>query len=134
MDTGGNRIRVLVAEDNHDLAAAICALISAEPDMQVDGIVERAGRLLEAAAGDAAQVLVLDLDLRGESSIPVLHQLQRDHPCIAVVIYSGHDPRDLGPAFARIERCEYVAKTGDPDELIAAIRRAADKKAAGAGT
>ena len=53
MGTDGKRIRVLVAEDNPDLAAAICALIAAEPDMQVDGTVASASRLLDvAAAGD----------------------------------------------------------------------------------
>jgi DNA-binding NarL/FixJ family response regulator len=131
MDTGVNRIRVLVAEDNHDLAAAISAVISAEPDMQVDGTVDRVCRLLEAASGDA-HVLVLDLDLRGESSVPALVHLQQSLPRLAVIVYSGHDRSDLGPVLAGIDRCEYVMKSGNPDELIEAIRRAV-KKAAGAG-
>lgn len=131
MDTGAGRIRVLVAEDNHDLAAAISAVIAAEPDMQVNGTVDRVDRLLEAAAGDA-HVLVLDLDLYGESSVPALMQLQRSLPRLAVIVYSGHDRRDLGPAFAGVDRCEYVTKSGNPDELIAAIRRVA-KNVADAG-
>ena len=126
MENGANCIRVLVAEDNSDLAAAISAVITAEPDMQLDGTVDRVDHLLEAAASTASHVLVLDLDLRGESSVPALVQLQRSHPRLAVIVYSGHDRRDLGPVLAQVGRCEYVTKSGNPDELIAAIRRAAN--------
>ena len=132
MAFGNNRIRVLVAEDNRDLAAAICALITAEPDLQVYGTVDRTCDLLDAAARHVAQVLVLDLNLGGESSVPALLQLRQSHPAMAIVVYSGHDQRDLGPVLAQASHCEYVAKTGDPDELIGAIRRAA-QGAAGAG-
>jgi len=132
MEFGNHCIRVLVAEDNRDLATAICALITAEPDMQVDGTVDRAAHLLDAAAKRAAHVLVLDLDLGGESSVPALMQLLRSDPGMAIVVYSGYDQCDLGAVLAQTDRCEYVAKTGNPDELLAAIRRAA-KNAADAG-
>jgi DNA-binding NarL/FixJ family response regulator len=132
MGFGNNRVRVLVAEDNRDLLAAICALIAAEPDMQVDGTVDRACHLLDAVAKKGTQVLVLDLDLGGESSVPALLQLRRSYPGMAIVVYSGYDQYDLSTVLRHMDRCEYVAKTGDPDELIGAIRRAA-KSATGAG-
>ena len=126
MEPGNNRIRVFVAEDNNDLASAICALIAAEPDMQVGGTVDRAGHLLELATQQGTQVLVLyDLDLGGESSVPTLLQLRKSHPGLAIVVYSGYDQGALGAALEQTDHCEYVAKTGDPDELIKAIRRAA---------
>jgi DNA-binding NarL/FixJ family response regulator len=125
MEFGDNRIRILVAEDNGDLRAAICALIAAEPDMQVDGTADRACQLPDVAAKLGSHVLVLDLDLGGESSVPVLKQLRRSLPALALVIYSGYDQRDVGTLLAQTGRCEYVAKTGDPDALIGAIRRAA---------
>ena len=133
MKIGNNRIRVLVAEDNRDLLAAICALIAAEPDMQVHGTVDRVCQLLDTAATRGAQVLVLDLDLGGESSVPTLVQLRQSHPGMAIVVYSGYDPCDLDAVLAQTGRCEYVAKTGDPDELLGAIRRAANR-ATDAGT
>lgn len=126
MDAGARPIRVLVAEDNHDLCMAICALIAAECDMQVAGTVDSTRHLVDATVRSGSHVLVLDLNLGGESSVPALLQLRRSHPRLAVVIYSGHDPRDLGDIFTPTDRCEYVAKTGDPDELIGAIRRTAD--------
>ncbi len=131
METGADCISVLVAEDNHDLVAAISAVIADEPDMRLDGSVDRVCHLLDAVARTTSDVLVLDLELRGESSMPALVQLRRNHPRLAVVVYSGHDRRDLGPALAQVARCEYVTKSGNPEELIDAIRRAAKRSGAG---
>ena len=132
MEFGNNRIRVLVAEDNRDLAAAICALITAEPDMQVCGTVDCTCDLLDAAAKQGAHVLVLDLDLGSESSVPALLRLRQSHPAMAIVVYSGYDQRDLSTVLAPTGQCAYVAKPGDPHEVIGAIRRAA-QGAVGAG-
>jgi DNA-binding NarL/FixJ family response regulator len=119
------RIGVLVAEDNRDLCDAICALIDAEPDMQITGTATRVNDLLDGQRAAAARVLVLDLDLGGESSVPALQTLRAQRPQLAVVVFSGNDRDMLAPVFAGIGRCEYVMKTGDVLPLLDAIRRVA---------
>ncbi len=126
-------IGVLVAEDNRDLCAAVCELIATEPGMHVTGTAERVAQLLDVVPTTAAHVLVLDLDLAGESSVPALKAFRAAHPERAVVVYSGHDPGSLASVLAQIGRCEYVTKTGDALELLDAIRRGAPN-ATGAGT
>lgn len=128
----GKSIGVLVAEDNGDLCAAVCELIAGESDMQVTGSVQRTGELLRIVHTTTADVLVLDLDLAGESSLPALQALRAAQPRVAVVVYSGHDRRLLGHVFAQMPQCEYVTKNGDSMELLAAIRRVAQTKT-GAG-
>lgn len=119
------RIGVLVAEDNRDLRDAVCALIDAEPDLQITGTATRVSELLDGARTAAARVLVLDLDLAGESSLPALQTLRAQRPQLAVVVFSGNDRDTLAPVFASIGRCEYVMKTGDVLPLLDAIRRVA---------
>lgn len=126
-------IEVLIAEDNRDLCAALCELIQAEADMNVAGTVARVPELLDIVTSTTAQVLILDLDLEGQSSIPALQAFRTAHPRRAIIVYSGYDPGSLGPVFAGVGACEYVTKTGDAQELLDAIRRGA-QKAAGAGT
>lgn len=126
-------IEVLIAEDNSDLCAALCDLILAQPDMAVAGTVGRVPELLGIVTTTTARVLILDLDLAGQSSVPALQAFRAAHPGRAVVVYSGYDPQTLGPVFAGDGSCEYVTKTGDPQELLDAIRRGA-RKAADAGT
>ena len=120
-------IRVVIAEDNRDLASAVHALLQAEPDMEVVGTIERADRLLETVRGSRAHVVVLDLNLAGESSVPALRGVLRALPCVAFVIYSGYDRSDLARALPGLGGVEFVSKAGDVATLLQAVRRAAGK-------
>ncbi len=42
-----------------------------------------------------ADIVVLDLNLRGESSVAAMRMLQEQQPDIAAVIYSGYDAADI---------------------------------------
>lgn len=125
MATDAPPIEVLIAEDNRDLCAALCDVIRSQQDMSVSGTAARVAELLELVPTTTAEVLILDLDLAGESSIPALQAFRAAHPQRGVVVYSGHDRRSLGTAFAGVGSCEYVTKTGDVQELLDAIRRGA---------
>lgn len=118
------RTRVLVAEDNADLAGALGALVQGEPDLELVGTIDRAGDLLRAASVDV-DVVVLDLNLAGESSVPAMREVCARSPRVAVVIYSGYDRADVSAALPALGRCEYVSKSGDALELLAAVRRVA---------
>ena len=133
MHTSQPSIRVVIAEDNLDLSAALCALVDQEPDMQVVGTVERCGELAAALRDGKARVVVLDLNLGGQSSVAQMRIARRELPDLAVVVYSGYDLNDIASALPALGACEYVSKAGDPCELLAAVRRAANSTT-GAGT
>ena len=130
MQDVSQRLRVLVAEDNADLRAAICALVAGEPDMEIAGETEVAGEIVPLACALEADIVVLDLNLRGESSVAAMRMLQEQQPDIAAVIYSGYDAADINAGLLALAPCEYVAKSGDGLDLLAAIRRLG-KNAAG---
>ena len=132
METPQPPIRVVIAEDNGDLTSALCALFEQEPDLQVTATVDRCDELSGALRRGAAQVVVLDLNLGGQSSLASMHAALSEMPGLAVVVYSGYDRRDIESALPRLGATEYVSKSGDAAELLAAIRRAA-RNAAGAG-
>jgi two-component system response regulator DesR len=124
MERAHENLRVLVAEDNADLCAAVCALIDAEPDLRVVASIDRADQLFDGVRNHAADVVVLDLNLDGHSSVGPMQKVRRDLPQIAVVVYSGYDRSDVARALPMLGQCEYVSKTGDALELLDAIRRA----------
>ena len=125
-------IRVVIAEDNRDLSTALCALLEQEPDLQVVATVDRCEGLLGALRDGSAQVVVLDLNLGGQSSVAQMRAVRRELPDLAVVVYSGYDFNDIASALPALGECEYVSKSGDAAELLAAVRRAANGTA-GAG-
>ena len=125
MNVARDEISVLVAEDNPDLRAAICALVAAEPGMRVAGEATLVAELIAAMRASAAQVLILDLDLGGESSVPALRRLRADCPRLGVVIYSGHDLAAVAQLLDQAGPCEYVMKSGEIAPLLEAVRRVA---------
>ena len=132
MSEATSRITVLVAEDNRDLADAMCELLGLEPDIVIASVVTDASALLEATRMHAPRVVILDLNLAGGSSVPAMQAARRER-AMGLVVYSGYDPRDIAGALPALGTCEFVSKTGEVGELIAAVRRAAHANAAGAG-
>lgn len=134
MGEPGRHIPVLVAEDNADLCDAVCALVDAEPDMEVVAAVNHPSGLLDKVRGTGARCVVLDLNLSGESSVPALLDLRAAAPEVGVVIYSGYDRCDIESALPISAECEFVSKTGDTTVLLDAIRRVSNNSAAGTDT
>ena len=125
MTTPQDCIRVLIAEDSADLRAALCALVELEPDMAIVGTVERGDAILESVRVGRARVVVLDLNLGGESSLAPMRAVLREIPQLGVVVYSGYDRCDIADALASLGVHEYVSKSAHAAELLAAIRRVA---------
>jgi two-component system response regulator DevR len=118
-------IRVVIAEDNVDLSAAVCALLESEPDITVVGTTDRADALLDTVRHGQARVVVLDLNLAGRSSVPAMETMRRELPGVAVVIYSGYDRHDVAGALPMVGAVEFVSKSGDVADLLQAVRRVA---------
>jgi DNA-binding NarL/FixJ family response regulator len=133
MADAGNRIRVLVAEDNGDLCEAVCALVGSEPDMEIAASQAIARGLLEAVNASGARCVVLDLNLSGESSVPALRALRSRRPDVGVVVFSGHDRSDVEAGLPLSPACQFVSKTGDTLVLLDAIRAVSRNAAADDG-
>jgi DNA-binding NarL/FixJ family response regulator len=130
MAGNGRPIRVLLAEDNRDLAVAVRALLDAEEDITVAGVVGDALELLDATREASADVVILDLNLDGGSSVPAMRKARETMPGLQVVVYSGYDPRDMGTVLRGLGDAEFVTKNGEVTELLAAVRRAAGRAGA----
>ena len=65
-------LRVLIAEDNADLRDLLVTLVSAEPDLNCVGTADDVDAVIAYTAENKVDVLVLDLELQGRSSIDVL--------------------------------------------------------------
>jgi DNA-binding NarL/FixJ family response regulator len=123
-------IRVLLAEDNRDLAVAVRALLEAEGDITVTSIVMCAADLLDSIRATRADVVILDLNLDGGSSVPAVKQARIAMPDLAVVVFSGYDARDVASALHLLGDAEFVTKNGEVTALIDAVRRATTRRRA----
>lgn len=118
-------IRIVLADDHPVVRVGLKTLLDAEPGFEV---VAEAATTADAARyvrGHHPQVLVLDLNMPGESGLDLIPRLRQDAPDTAIVVLTMQ--RD--PAFARQALSSgaigYVIKDAADGELVTAVRLAA---------
>ena len=119
-------LRVLIAEDNEDLRDLAGHAVSAEPDLKCVGTAADVESVIASTAENKADVLVLDLELQGRSSIDLLRTVRRAGSKITIVVFSGHSHPEMIRHTLAAGADAYMPKSGDYELLLDAIR---DKRA-----
>ena len=115
-------LRILIAEDNDDLRDLLVTLVSAEPDLRCVGTASDVDAVIAGAALHKADVLVLDLELQGRSSIDVLKAVRNSGSKITIIVFSGHSHPEMIRHTLAAGADAYVPKSGDFELLLDAIR------------
>ena len=118
-------VRVAIADDSEDLRVVLAELVNASPGLQCVARICSAQELMAAVAESQPDVLVLDLLFGGVSALPLVPQLRAAASRTRIVIHSGFDIQQLTAAALAGGAVAVIPKGSDPEELIAAIRRAA---------
>ena len=118
-------IRLVLADDHAVVRAGLRLLLDAESDFEVvaeAGDVDAARRYVR---GHHPDVLVLDLNMPGGSSLEAIPAIREEAPDTQVVVLTMQEE----PAFARQALASgaagYVLKEAADSELVEAVRRAA---------
>src|SRR3954453_17214284 len=106
-------LRVLIAEDNADLRDLLVTLVSAEPDLKCVGTAEDLDAVIASTSEHKMDVLVLDLELQGRSSIDVLRSVRGAGSKITIVVFSGHSHPEMIRHTLAAGADAYVPKNGD---------------------
>ncbi len=126
--TPERRIRIVLADDHTVVRSGLRMLLDSEADFEVvaeAGEVESARRYVR---GHRPEVLVLDLNMPGGSSLEAIPALRAESPSTQIVVLTMQEE----PAFARhalgAGALGYVLKESADDELVQAVRAAAASK------
>jgi two-component system response regulator NreC len=119
-------VKVVLADDHVVVRRGLRMLLDAEPGLEV---VAEAGDVPEALRKVAALrpgVLVLDLNMPGEPSLPAIPRFLEGSPGTAIVVLTMQkDPAYAREALQAGARA-FVLKESADDELVQAIRMAAE--------
>lgn len=124
MSTEPARRRVLVADNNVDLALILGEIIRMEGSLEFLGHVSTGAAAFERTQTEAVDILVLDLGLEDCHGFEVLDRLVSTGSRTRVIVHSGHSSPELEAHARRKGAAAYVVKDGDIDTLLAAIRAA----------
>ena len=121
-----DQITIVLADDHQVVRAGLRMLLQAEEEFDV---VAEAGDVATTERRVAAyhpRVLILDLNMPGESSLPAIPRLREAAPETQIVVLTMQND----PAFARealrAGAIGYVLKEGADTELVQAVRLAAE--------
>jgi DNA-binding NarL/FixJ family response regulator len=122
-------LRIVIGENNTDLATTVSLLLEAEADMCCCGMVGSCSAVLESIDEHAPNAFVLDLSLDDGPSLPLISKLRQRLPRAAIIVFTGYRNPMLSEQCLQAGADEVVVKTGDIDALIDALRRAAAREA-----
>jgi two-component system, NarL family, response regulator NreC len=117
-------ITVILADDHQIVRDGLRRIVDAEGDMEVVGEAGDAEEARRRSSGLKPSVLVLDLNMPGEPSLPSIPKTLEGSPGTAIVVLTMQDD----PAFAkeafRLGASAFVLKHAAGRELVDAIRAA----------
>jgi two-component system, NarL family, response regulator NreC len=116
---------ILVADDHAVVRSGLRMLLDAEEDFEVVAEAGDVSSTLRSVRGHKPSVLILDLNMPGEPSLPAIPQLREASPGTQIVVLTMQSD----PAFARealrAGAVGYVLKEAADSELVDAVRSAA---------
>ena len=118
-------IRVFVADDHAIVRDGIRRLLAETPGMEMVGETHRGHVVLERAVAERWDVLVLDLSLSDIGGIEVLRRVRERVPTLPVVVLSMYPEAQYAARLLRMGASAYLSKGRSSDEIIRAIRAAA---------
>lgn len=127
-DGGCALLRVLIVDDHAVVRTGTRQVLETSGDITVVGEAESGATALAQIDVLEPDVVLVDVQLMGESGIDLARQLAATHPSVRVVILSAHDEEEFVRNAFDVGAAGYLLKTMPRDELIGAVR------AAGRGT
>jgi two-component system response regulator NreC len=121
-----DRTTVVIADDHAVVRSGLKALLDAEPGFEVTGEARDVRTALTYVRAQRPDVLVLDLNMPGDASLPAIPDLLEASPGTAIVVLTMQND----PAFARealrAGALGYVLKESANADLVEAVRSATE--------
>lgn len=122
----GTAIRVLLVEDHQVVAEGLEALLEEYDDLHVIGWAPTVAAAVAAAAAGPADVALVDFRLPDGSGADAAAGIRSHQPGTAIVILSVEDSDDAMMAAVGAGASGYLLKSAPSDDVVRAIRRAAE--------
>jgi two-component system invasion response regulator UvrY len=124
-------VRVLIGDDHRIVRAGIKQVLADAPDLLVVAEASTGPEVLSEVqrlrSGDPSglDVVLLDIAMPGLDGLDVLQAIKREHPRLPVLMLSTYPERQYAARCIKLGASGYLNKSADPDDMVAAVRKAA---------
>lgn len=123
-------IQVLLVDDHKIVRQGVRAYLHTLADIQVIAEAETGAAAVAAVEQYAPDVVLMDLEMPGElDGISATRQIRKLRPETQVIVVTSHHQDEYIFPAVRAGAISYLLKDVEPDELAAAIRKAAQGEA-----
>jgi two-component system response regulator NreC len=126
MESSAEHTTVVIADDHAVVRSGLRSLLDSQPGFEVTGEARDVRTAMTLVRAQRPSVLVLDLNMPGDPSLPAIPELREASPDTAIVVLTMQND----PAFARealrAGALGYVLKESANAELVEAVRAAVD--------
>ena len=119
-------IRVLVAEDDPSVRAALVALIRVEPSFELVGEVANATDAIDVAAEQQPDVAVIDVRMPGGGGPAAVRGIKRKSPETRMLAFSAADDRTTVLDMLEAGVVGYLVKGSSIESIVDSIEQAAE--------
>lgn len=120
-----NEISVVIADDHAVVRKGLAAFFESASDIQVRAVASTAAEAIAAVGRVCPDVVLLDLFLPDQGAVATIEQIRTVSPESHIVILTSHEGGEFVADVLRAGALSYILKDINPDDLIAAIRKAA---------
>jgi two-component system response regulator NreC len=122
----GERKSVVIADDHEVVRSGLRTLLGQEPDLEVTAEAGDVRTALALVRGKRPDVLVLDLNMPGEASLPAIPTFLEGSPDTAIVVLTMQSDPAYAREALRSGARGYVLKEAASADLVKAVRAALD--------
>ena len=118
-------VRIVLADDHRLVRTGLRMLLDAEADFEVVAEAGDVASAIRCLRGYRPDVLLLDLNMPGGSSVSAIPQIAREFPSTAIVVLTMDSQPPVARETLRRGARGYVLKESADGELVEAVRLAA---------
>lgn len=118
-------IKVLICDDHAIVRKGLREIVSEADDVSVVGEAGDGDELLGLVSGREWDVVLLDIAMPKRDGLDLLGQLKASYPQLPVLMLSMYPESQYAVRALKAGAAGYVTKDSAPDDLLEAIRRAA---------
>lgn len=121
-------IKILLVDDHAVVRSGLHMILEPEEDVVIIGEAENAKQAIEKARTLEPDVILMDIHLPDMSGIEVTKQIKKINPAIAIVALTINEDEEYFFKMLEAGANGYVPKRAAPEELLTAIRAAAESE------
>ena len=115
-------IRIMIVDDHPVVRQGLRSLLTGHPDLEIIGEAEDGAEVLPFLADHSVDVILLDIQMKGQNGIDVARRVRVAHPNIKVVILTTYDDESLLRAAMEAGVHGYLLKNISHETLPDSIR------------